>query len=266
MATARFDADTALERRDGAWMGEVRDGWSIGPGPNGGYVASFLARALVAEAPFPDPLTMTAHFVARPALGPVRVEVEPVRVGRAHATLSARLVQDGEPVAVALATFGRLRDGELEAAAMPAAASPEATPARRPFAPIPGMSFPDRFEFRTAADWEWPPTSPRPAKLGGWTRLVDRDLDAVAVPLFMDSWPPPVLLAHPAPLGTSLVPTLELTVHWRDRPRTRWHLALFHSRHVARGYVEEDGELWGEDGRLVAQSRQLSRFVPGEAG
>ena len=100
--------------------------------------------------------------------------------------------------------------------------------------------------------------TPSPAEVNGWVRLVDRDLDAVAVPLFMDSLPPAVFGAQ----GVGLAPTLELTVHWRSRPHTRWHAADFRTRFLLGGYMEEDGLLWGEDGRLVAQSRQLARYTP----
>ncbi len=78
------------------------------------------------------------------------------------------------------------------------------------------------------------------------------------VPLFMDCWPPSMFFAFQG----GFAPTLELTVHFRSRPRTEWHLAAFESRFLMGGYVEEDGLLWGEDGRLVAQSRQLALFRP----
>ena len=39
-----------------------------------------------------------------------------------------------------------------------------------------------------------------------------RPLDTVAVPLFMDSWPPPMFATF---LGGG-APTLELTVQWRE--------------------------------------------------
>ncbi|HEX5265412.1 MAG TPA: acyl-CoA thioesterase domain-containing protein [Acidimicrobiales bacterium] len=109
--TYELDEDTALEPAGpGRWHGRVTGRWGIGGGPNGGYIAAILARALAAEAAPPQPLTMTVHYVERPAIGPVVAEVETVRVGRSHATLSARLVQE-RPVAVALATFGRPRGG-----------------------------------------------------------------------------------------------------------------------------------------------------------
>jgi hypothetical protein len=62
------------------------------------------------------------------------------------------------------------------------------------------------------------------------------------------------------PVG--FVPTVELTVHWRGRPHTRWHYGEFRTYHIAGGYLEEDGLLWGEGGVLVAQSRQLGLLIP----
>jgi acyl-CoA thioesterase len=251
-----FDDDTALTRRGDRWHGEMTDRWHIGRGPNGGYIAAFLTRALMNEAPVPDPLTMTTHYLERPAYAPIEVTVERLREGRSHATLTARLLQGDRPMAAAIATFGRLGDSAEESvqAEMPEFPGPDDCVARRlPAPPMPGMTFRDRFDQRMPAD-----LTAGPARIGGWTRLVDRDLDALAIPLFMDSWPPAMFATY---MG-GYAPTLELTVHWRSRPRTFWHLGLFTSRFFMGGYVEEDGELWGEDGRLVAQSRQLARFIP----
>jgi hypothetical protein len=98
---------------------------------------------------------------------------------------------------------------------------------------------------------------------GGWTRMVDRDLDDLAVPLFMDSWPTSIWAATGRSPGT---PTIELSVHWRSKPQSDWHLAWFHTAHAADGYFVEDGALWSPNGTLVAQSRQLARFIPVASG
>ena len=50
-------------------------------------------------------------------------------------------------------------------------------------------------------------------------------------------------------------------MHWRATPRLPWHLVWFTTAELRGGYLVEDGELWGSDGTLVAQSRQLARFV-----
>jgi acyl-CoA thioesterase len=259
-----FDDDTALERRDDGWHGRITDRWSIREGhANGGYVASFLSRAFAEASPQPDPLTMTTHYLEPPTIGEeavVRVEV--LREGRSHAFLHGRLEQGGRPVAVGLATFGRRRDGDpsLHGPAPEVPGPDECPPGTRVAPPFPGMTFRQRFDQRVPAMFDpdrWQPGGP--ARSGGWQRLVDRDLDDLAIPLFMDAWIPAVF----ANVGAAAVPTIELTVHWRTRPRTPWHLGLFSSRLIVGGYVEEDGELWGEDGVLVAQSRQLARFIPG---
>jgi acyl-CoA thioesterase len=60
------------------------------------------------------------------------------------------------------------------------------------------------------------------------------------------------------------VPTVDLTIHFRDEPAPvhDWCLARFVSRHASHGFVEEDGEIWSRDGRLLAQSRQLALMSP----
>jgi acyl-CoA thioesterase len=206
-------------------------------------------------------LTITIHYLDRPEEGPVTVSVEILRVGRSHASMEGRLMQGDRTIAVGLCTTGKRR---RDAARSIQAAMPEYPPPSEcvalPLAEFqPGMTFRHRFDNLVRPDE--PPfferKQPGPAVMGGWTRLVDRDLDRLAVPLFLDSWPPAMFMTM---LG-GYAPTVELTVHWRSDPKPGWHLARFTSRFLIDGYVEEDGELWSEDGVLVAQSRQLALFI-----
>lgn len=258
---SEFDDDTALRREGDTWHGSVTSRWHIGAGPNGGYIASFPLRAMLDLSPFPDPLTMTTHYLQRPVEGPATVRATVDQASRAHAFLAARMDQEHGVVATALAIFGTHRSSDLETvtARMPDLPPADETPVM-PAPEGPDFEFVRRFEYRVPADHQaavWGPT-PMPAEVHGWARLVGRDLDVLAVPLFMDSFPPAVFATH----GPGLCPTLELTVHWRSRPHTRWHAGDFRTRFLIGGYMEEDGLLWGEDGRLVAQSRQLQRFTP----
>ena len=256
---SEFDRDTALTKRGDGWHGTITDRWHIRRGPNGGFIAAFVLGAMLRESPFPDPLTTTTHYLSAPVVGPARVTVEPLRIGRSHATLAATLHQS-ERRAITIGTFGTLREGGLESVQHE---MPVVSPAGQSERRLTGSDGHDEMPIRQrlvqlvppemASVWE----EPGPARAGGWTRFPDRALDAHGVPLFMDCWPPSMF----ATFMGGFAPTIELTVHFRSRPHTEWHLALFRSRFLMQGYVEEDGELWGEDGRLVAQSRQLALFV-----
>ena len=100
------------------------------------------------------------------------------------------------------------------------------------------------------------------AVTGGWIRLAD------PTPSTTWSWrrsPMPGRRRCSAgcaePLG---VPTVDLTIHFRDEPpsgRTGPSSGSARTTPPA-GYVEEDGELWSSDGRLLAQSRQLAIALP----
>jgi acyl-CoA thioesterase len=100
------------------------------------------------------------------------------------------------------------------------------------------------------------------ALTGGWIRTADGDeLDAVLVAAITDAWPPALFAVVDTPLG---VPTVDLTIHLREQPTPgdQWALVRFRTTAVADGYLEEDGEVWSSDGRLLAQSRQLGAIVP----
>lgn len=258
-----LDSDTALEGLgDGRYRGEVSARWGVGAGPNGGYLAAFILRAVLAESALPDPLSLTVHYLSRPAEGPCELVVTRLREGRGHASYRADLVQSGEVRCAALATLGRLRpagplDFQPEAPAVP---PPEECSAVRRLGEAAAIW--ERVEQRVARpdDVFFMRAAPGEARTGGWTRLLDgRPTDALALALFLDCWPPAVFgrTLQPDPIGA---PTLEYTVHWRNGAASDWCYASFETRALTGGYVDEEGELFDEEGTLVACSRQLARY------
>lgn len=261
-----LDIDTAVSPKgDGTYRGEVSERWTVGGGPNGGYLAALLLRAALNESAHPDLLTMTVHYLSRPAVGECTIAVRRLRAGRGHSSFAAELSQEGELRCASLLTFGRLRP--------PGAADFQPPP---PDVPPPGASIPVNRDFEAPALWERLEnraaaahdvfsnrSEPGEARTGGWTRLRDgRPTDALAVLVFLDCWPPAVFSRT---LVADLLgaPTIEYTVHLRNRPTSDWCYALFETATLSGGYVEEDGRLFDESGQLVAESRQLARYVGG---
>lgn len=260
--TALTLAGTAPDGRERRYGGEITDRWTVAAGPNGGYVAAFALAGVLAASPLPVPLTMTVHYLSRPVPGHAEVVVELLREGRGHATLGFRLVQD-EIRAAGLATLGRYREpGPHDFAPRPSevAASPEES-TRLESLVVRGSLF-ERLDQRAPSrhDVFFLRDGPGDAVTGGWTGFADgRPVDELAVPVLLDCWPPAVFSRSMDPVRSG-APTIELTVHWRNRPGPSWHRTRFETRMVAGGYMDESGELWSEDGALVAESRQLARY------
>lgn len=264
----RFDSDTALARLDESqdesqFEGRVAGAWRVGRGANGGYVAALALRAMqmTLDDPTRPPRSLTVHYLAPAEDGPCRLETRMERSGRTLATLSARLVQGDQIVALALAAFGAARPSMTFAeASMPEIAPPEELPAL----PIPA---PGKPSFALQYDYRWalgdPPFSgSNSSRVGGWLRLAEpRRADALQVAAMMDAWIPCVFPRLEEPIAA---PTVDLTIHFRTqlplasaRPDD-YYCAVFSSRLAADGYFEEDGELWSRDGQLLAHSRQLA--------
>lgn len=263
-----FDAATAVESLGaGAYRASMDTGWWVVRGPNGGYVAAVLLRALAAEAGDAGraPRSLTVHFAAPPAEGEVLIEVSVERSGRSLSTLSARMTQDGRLLALALAAFSAAWPGRHDFADL---RPPEAgAPGDGAAPPRDGDMLPPiarRWEFRGALGGA-PFSGAAEAVTGGWLRLAQpRQADAFVVAAMTDAWFPAVFarLTEPAAL-----PTVDLTIHFRaplppaGTDPAGWTLARFSSRWAHEGFVEEDGELWSPDGVLLAQSRQLALMI-----
>ncbi len=128
------------------------------------------------------------------------------------------------------------------------------------------MPMRERYEMRIAiGPHPGDPDTAGQAVTGGWIRLADPEpLDAHVIAALTDAWFPAVFTLSAEPL---YVPTVDLTIHFRDRPAAThdWCFVRFTSRHGSGGFVEEDGEVFGRDGTLLAQSRQLALTMPATA-
>lgn len=265
----RFVADTAvrpLPALDGAdcYEGTVDPGWFLARGPQGGYVAAIMLRAMsetVGDGQR-SPRSMTAHFTETPAAGPVVIQAQAIRRGRSVTTVEARMTQEDRVVGVGIAGFSRSRPSlEFNDLRMPSAPPPEECPAS-PVSPA-APSIVDRYEFRWAIG-DTPYSGSGSARCGGWVRLAEpMRPDAALVAAYCDGWPHALFSRITPAAGIAAVPTVDLTIHFRETlplPTAResdYCLAVFETGVAADGFVEEDGEIWSREGVLLAQSRAL---------
>ena len=263
-ASTRFDADTAVHAlAAGRFGARIDPGWWVVAGPNGGYLAAILLRALAAAVgdPARTPRSLSIHYTARPVAGAAEIATRIERSGRSLTTVSARMTQGDRLVALALAAFARPQPeaAGFAHAAMPAAPPPEQCPLLP--ARIPLHS---RYEVRWAIGSQ-PFAGGAEAVCGGWIRLAEpRVLDAPLAAAFCDAFPPALFstLADTALPGG--IPAIDLTLHFRGPlPLAAAEpgapvLAVVRARLVNEGFLEQDGELWSRDGQLLAHSRQLA--------
>ncbi|MBK8293529.1 MAG: thioesterase family protein [Solirubrobacterales bacterium] len=263
-----FETDTAaIEIAPGRSRVELNDRWWIGPGPNGGYVAALMLQAMsemVAEATeganVQPPRSLSVHFLSAPSVGEAEVAVEIERQGHSTTFISARLIQDGETEAKAMAVFSAERQGpSFNHSKMPSVPSPEGglelDTAQAPVAVF------TQYRAVPVIGGSAFGGGPR-AETGGWMKLKDEQpMTAVLAAAMLDVW-------FPAPFVTLtervFAPTLEYTVHFpRELPvpgseAADWVLVRLMTDEAHDGHFSEDGELWSRDGTLLARCRQVA--------
>jgi acyl-CoA thioesterase len=240
---------------DGRYRATMDRAWWIVRGPNGGYVAAILVRAMEAELAAPERQlrSLTVHYPRVPPEGDVEVRVTVERSGRGLSTVSARLVDGEKLIALAVGAFS----GEYESpVSYDDAAMPEGV--RPPPDPMPPA--PDDGPMPFARQWRMVGALGRDGRphTGGWMApREDHPVDAALLVALADAWIPAPFVVTGQPFAA---PTIDLTVHIRARlPRPAEPvLGEFRSSLARHGFFEEDGRLWAPDGTLLAQSRQLA--------
>ena len=218
----------------------------------------------VAE-PARAPRSLTIHYPRAPVPGPVSISTLIERAGRSLSTLSARLEQDGTLIALALAAFSVPWSGpEILDVQMPDVAAPDPERVAGTLRQMGAPPFTEHLVFQPRIGSAPFAGSERPMEIGGWLGLEgQRPVDPLSLAFFSDAlFPPPfVRLSERA-----VSPTIDLTIHFRSGiPRTsdpdELCFARFRSTAVHEGFFEEDGAIWGADGTLLAQSRQLALLM-----
>jgi acyl-CoA thioesterase len=257
--TDHYPQDTIATRADdGTLTLEVTDRWNTPLGkPNGGWVLAAMLRAAMDTTDVGRPAVAAITYFASPEPGTTAtLTVTPVKLGRRVQTVDVDLVCDGRPLARMTASFARDHHGlSHELGAPPELADPATLPDPR------GMGLPTdglfgRVEYRMAEAPGWATGQPTgDPTMTLWQRLDGgAEIDWPAVGLLTDASPPPVL-----ELGQLKSMTVQLTVHFHRLPEPQaWVASRFTTRHVSEGFHEEDAELWDDQGRLLAQSRQLA--------
>jgi len=261
----KFTDDTAVSRVGaGRFRGTIVPEWFGPPGPNGGFIAALILRAIRAEIADPSrhPRSLTLHYLAPPVAGEAEIEVTVERSGGSASSCSARMVQGGRTTTLAL--------GVLSVDYEPAMSWDPEPPAAPPADGIDALGFgtgdgvPPIFEqLETRPVWgSLPFTGGEEPVTGGWLRSRgDGEMSPELVALYTDAW-------WPAPFSVMTTfapaPTLELTIHFRAKPDPSDTLALVRFRAEASidGLFDEQGEVWDRNGRLLAQSRQLALLRP----
>jgi len=267
VALPGFNADTAVEALGGgSFAATMSERWWVGKGPNGGYVAAVILRAMQARASAERaPRSLTVHYQRAPLAGPVEIGVEVEREGGRATFLSARLTQEGKVQATAQAVLSEnwSEREHFAEAPMPDAGEPGELDAIDPETRASRPNMLQNYRLRPAlGEHAFSGGAPY---TGAWIRTREpRLLDAPLAAAFLDTWFPAPFVRLERPVGA---PTIDYTVHFRSPlPPTGAgpedaYLVSFKSNLARHGFFEEDGELWSADGTLLAQSRQLALLL-----
>ena len=244
----------------GRFATTLLESWNIVEGPNGGYLAAIIARAMTETVAEPQRglRSLTVHYLTRPHFDDAEVGVDVLRVGRSLTTLTARLTQKDRLICMATAAFSVPWESVAEwHATMPASSRAS------------GVDLGNRPKPTHTRNWTGEPIVDSPffsgkgtPRLGQWIRTVKpRPLDAIELVAIADAAPPS---GFPRMTQRTAIPTVDLTVHIRatlpldPAPDDERVYAEFTTAHVTDGFAGEDGTLWSADGRLLAESRQLA--------
>lgn len=260
-----FAEQTAVNHLgDDVYETTVFEGWDIGSVSNGGYVLALAVRAMLDAVDKPDPMSVNAHFERPAGPGPATITIERGREGRTLSTVSAVLTQNDKEIIRATGTFANF--DAMEGPSLIRRTAPDIAPLadclrtmhredQPDFYPPP---FTGRFDIRH---------DPRRAgfatgephgdpEMGGWLGLLEGEpLDAVALTLFADAFPPTIFNTT-LPIGWA--PTVELTVHYRQRPTSTALMTTYETDYIFGGMFTGDVEIWDPEVGLIVEARQIA--------
>jgi acyl-CoA thioesterase len=256
-----FDRDLSLTQIEPFhFNGLISPNWSINGTPNGGYLMALLTKAMLQHSQKQSTPILTANYLSRCVPGEIDLEIEPIGQSNQFVRFQTRLFQNGKENVRMMGTFA---DNPPECSITRYETSAPIIARLDDCIPIPAMpryTLYDQLEVRLdpkCAGWMQGMLIDT-SELKGWIRFRDnRPIDVLSVVLIADSFPPPVFASQGA---VAWVPTIELSIHIRNQPQTKWLKCQFRTRFITCGLLESDGEIWDESENLIAISRQIAQF------
>lgn len=235
----------------------VSGGWAQGRALYGGLVAALATEGMAKLLDEPLPIrSFMGSFVAPAPEQGLEVDAKILRQGRAVTQMRADVIAEGQVCLTSSAAFGRPRPGVH-------------VPHQRPFNPAPLDSVPSapedprRPKFLTNFEIRWtgggiPGSGSGDMTTAMWVRhRQNMDDHPLAKIVAMADMPPPVVLAHYK--GLALASTLSWSLEFLVPPEemdTDWFYLDFSLDAAKEGYSIQSGNIFAEDGRLLAVSRQ----------
>ena len=248
----------------------ISDLWNVGTIPNGGYLMACAAKAMVESSSHPHPLSLTAYFLDKTDVGDAIISSKLLKKAKSISTLTASILQEKDPTEEGDDQFERVR----------------LTGAFTDFSYLKGESYNEktapsiaRFEVCKPVDDLFPPlrmyeqfnmrfdpatpgclnaNKNNPLESNLWLEFKDGSpFDVFSLIMAADVMPPAVFNRFGA---AGWVPTIEMTVNIRAIPQVSRLQIRLRTNYVSSGILEEDVEIWDEQGNLLAISRQIAKL------
>lgn len=254
-------ADTEFTKvADGIYERVNDESWLGYPGLFGGYVNALALQACSLEVADPtrSPRTLTVHFLRRFPVGQMRVEANIERSGASVTVVTARMYCETTLCGFAAVTFAKERQSiDFTDLQMPQGIGFD------PTLPLSGdLPFPFRDNLRMWDVFDGVPSGQTLSHSGGWSLpRHDQPIDERFLVAIADGFTPVAYRKLSAPM---MAGTMEFTAYFRSNPKNvaagEPVLAVLTTAASLHGYVEEDCNIWSQQGELLLQSRQL-RFI-----
>jgi len=254
-----FELETAVVRvSETTWEANLVPGWRIGEMMNGGYLLAIAGRVLGEALPQSDPLSINAFYLAPAFVGPIRCEVEILRLGKNTSQAVVKMIQNNElkvQVTGACTDLDRLSGPTWIRTPRPDIPEWDDLPST----PNKAIELGSRMDLRLSQGQSFLQDGKGDGRgeFQGWIGHSDGSpTDALSLLFFADAFPPPAFSLFGA---VGWVPTIELTVQVRAKPSPGPIQAALWSNYLTEGITEEDGLFWDNTGKLVAISRQSAK-------
>ena len=250
-----------MQRQDGGWSAFIGEDWGQGRATFGGLVGALGNEAMRRLVPADRQLRdLETVFVGPTTAGPVRIEAQILRVGKAVTIANARLINNGQISATLTGIYGADRSAALTLLPMAATQVQPAVDLPEPdvLSHLGGRSFLQHFGFRWAEG-----TRPFSGSSSRRAKIYVRHKDDAAlteshVVALVDCIPSVVLQMMPtAAPSSSLTWSLQVLRHDYSFAPAAWWRIDAEVDSAANGYSCESSLILDPNGVPAAVSRQL---------